>query len=54
MLTREWGAESNRKLPHIFIPDKTAALGPEFAVEDLSLAEKHWVRGPSYRVDGNH
>ena len=30
MLKREWGAESNRKLPHLFIPDKTAALIPEF------------------------
>ena len=24
MLTREWGAESNEKLPHLFIPSKTA------------------------------
>ena len=31
------GAESNRKLPHIFIPSKTATLVPEFAVEDLPL-----------------
>ena len=37
MLKKEWGAESNGKLPHIFIPSKTAALVPEFAVEDLSL-----------------
>ena len=37
MLNREWGAESNWKLPHLFIPDKTAALIPEFAVEDLPL-----------------
>ena len=28
-------AESNGKLPHILIPGKTAALVPEFAVEDL-------------------
>ena len=34
----EWGAESNRKLPHLFIPSKTATLVPEFAVEDLSLS----------------
>ena len=39
MLTREWGAKSNRNLPHLFIPDKTAALIPEFAVEDLLSAE---------------
>ena len=37
MLKREWGAESNGKLPHLFIPSKTAALVPEFAVEDLPL-----------------
>ena len=37
MLTREWGAESNGKLPHLFIPSKIAALVPEFAVEDLPL-----------------
>ena len=37
MLKREWGAESNGKLPHLFIPSKTATLVPEFAMEDLSL-----------------
>ena len=37
MLKRERGAESNRKLPHLFIPSKTATLVPEFAVEDLPL-----------------
>ena len=26
MLKREWGAESNGELPHLFIPSKTAAL----------------------------
>ena len=36
-LNREWGAESDGKLLHLFIPDKTAALVPEFVVEDLSL-----------------
>ena len=40
MLKREWGAESNGKLPHLFnFPGKTAALVPEFAVEDLPSAE---------------
>ena len=29
--------ESNGKLPHLFIPSKTATLVPEFAVEDLPL-----------------
>ena len=33
----EWGAESNGKLPHLFIPTKTAALVTEFAVENLPL-----------------
>ena len=37
MLMREWGAESNGKQPYLFIPSKTAALVPEFAMEDLSL-----------------
>ena len=39
MLKREWGAESNGKLPHLFIPSKTATLVPEFAVEDLPLGK---------------
>ena len=37
MLKRDWGAESNGKLPHLFIPSKTATLVPEFAMEDLPL-----------------
>ena len=37
MLKREWGAESNGKLLHLFITNKTAVLVPEFAVEDLPL-----------------
>ena len=37
MLKLEWGAESNGKLPRLFIPSKTATLVPEFAVEDLPL-----------------
>ena len=32
------GAESNGKLPHLFIPSKTATFVPEFAVEDLPLS----------------
>ena len=28
---------SNGKLPHLFIPSKTAILVPEFTVEDLPL-----------------
>ena len=39
MIKREWGAESNGKLPHLLIPSKTAALVPEFAVEYLPSAE---------------
>ena len=35
MLKRKWDAESNGKLPHLFIPSKTATLVPEFAVESL-------------------
>ena len=37
MLKREWGAESNGKVPHLFIPSKTATYVPEFAIEDLPL-----------------
>ena len=37
MLNREWGAESNGKLPHLFIYSKTATLFPEYTVEDLPL-----------------
>ena len=37
MLKREWGAESNGKLPHLFIRSQTAILVPEFAVENLPL-----------------
>ena len=37
MLKREWGAESNGKLSHLFVPNKTAALVPEFVVEYLPL-----------------
>ena len=40
MLKREWDAESNGKLPHLFKSlVKLQALVPEFAVEDLSSAE---------------
>ena len=35
MIKRERGAESNGKLPHLFIPSKTATLIPEFGVEYL-------------------
>ena len=38
MLKREWGAEINGKLPHVFIPSKTATFVPEFTVEGLPLA----------------
>ena len=37
MLKREWCAESNGKLLHLFISSKTATLIPEFAVEELPL-----------------
>ena len=38
MLKREWDVESNRKLPHLSIPSKTATWVPEFVVEDLPLS----------------
>ena len=51
MLKREWGAESNGKLPHLFIPSKTATLVPEFAVEDLPLGRTAALM-PEYTVKG--
>ena len=36
---RVGGSKNNGKLPHLFIPGKAAALVPEFAVDDLPLAE---------------
>ena len=38
MLKIEWGAESNWKLPHLFIRSEIATLVPEFAVQDLPLS----------------
>ena len=38
IVKREWDAESNGELRHLFIPSKTATLVPEFAVEDLPLS----------------
>ena len=35
---RDWGAESKGKLLHPFIPNKTAILVPEYAVENLPLS----------------
>ena len=37
MLEREWGADSNEKLLHLFIPSKTASLVAEVVAEDLPL-----------------
>ena len=37
MLKREWGEESNGKIPRPFISSKTATQVPEFAMEDLPL-----------------
>ena len=37
MLKREWYTESNRKIPHIFIPRNTGTSVPECAVENLPL-----------------
>ena len=39
MQKREWGAESNGKLPPLFIPGKTTTLVPKSAVEDLPLGK---------------
>ena len=42
MLKREWGAESNGKLLHLFIPCETVTLVPEFVVKDLPLGRTLW------------
>ena len=46
---RKWGEERNGKLPHLFIPNKTANLVPEFAVEDLPLNRTRTL-GPAFAV----
>ena len=43
-------AESNEKLPHLFILSKTATLVPQFAVEDLPL-ERTAVMVPQFAVE---
>ena len=44
MLKREWSAENNGKLSHLFIPSKTATLVPEFAVKYLPLVPEFAVK----------
>ena len=50
MLKRGYGADSKGKLPHLFIPSKTATLFPEFAVEDLPLG-RTTVLVPGFAVN---
>ena len=57
----EWGAESNWKLLHLFLPIKTATLVPDFAVKVLpsnrtailvpAFAEKDVPLGRTFRSD---
>ena len=42
MLKREWGAECNGKLSHLFIHSKTVSLVPEFAVKRPTLGRTLW------------
>ena len=55
MLKKEWGAESNGKLPHLFIPGKNATLVSELTEEDLPAAEilpfvsRAYSEGPALR-----
>ena len=49
MLKREWGAESNGKIPHLFIHSKTATLVPAFAMEDLPL-DRIAILAPEFAV----
>ena len=51
MLKREWGAEINGKLAQLFIPSKTSALVPEFAVEDMLSSEvQPWFLRLQWRI----
>ena len=50
MLKRQWGAETNGKLTHLFISSKTATLVPEIAVEDL-LVGRTAVLVPEFAVN---
>ena len=49
MLKKEWGAEGKGKLPHLFIPSKTATLVHEFAMENL-LLDRIATLGPTFAV----
>ena len=49
MLKRVCGVESNGKLPHLFIPSKTATLEAEFKVEDMPL-NRTAVLVPEFRA----
>ena len=49
--TKEWGVESNEKLPHYSIPGKTAPLVPEFAEENLPLSRTAAL-GSEFAVEG--
>ena len=49
MLKKHWGAESNGKLPHLFIPTKTAILVSEFAAKDLPLGRTEAL-SPEFEV----
>ena len=53
MLKREWGAESNGKLLHLFIPSKTATLVPGFTVKDLPL-DRTATLVPAFAVKDLH
>ena len=44
MLKREWGAEGNGKLPHLFIPSKPTSLVLKFGVKDLPLGRTAALR----------
>ena len=39
MLNREWGVERNGKLPHLFMPSKTATMVLEFSVKTCLWTE---------------
>ena len=48
MLKREWGAESNWKLPHLFIPSKPTNLVPSLRWKTCHYAKlQAYIEGPT-------
>ena len=51
MIKREWGAESNGKLPQLFAPSKTETLVPALAVKHRPWVEHSWEQKHRFQWD---